>query len=275
MPQQQLSQYHSISIEYQNSSVQGNSIKPRLIFNLNLTNLAQGSYPLDFEFLPSEVQLGNGFYVGLLMPQVYYGPIQPNNPYGYSFGLDLDFYSISQIEKIREGKDLQLQLQLKFVVKAQAPQPITMSPGMNIPVRIPKSDWVESYLPQLKFRDVFLLEFPKLENAEFRDAVSHLNSAWKQFGLGEYDKVLEECRKALEAAKDTAKTKGLLKEDEVDWEQILEGDRAGSYVSSVHKGVWGFNARGAHIGKSINREDADFALLTTHALFVLLTKKVT
>jgi hypothetical protein len=67
----------------------------------------------------------------------------------------------------------------------------------------------------------------------------------------------------------------MLKEDEVDWKQILQSERAGEFVSNVQKNVWGYNSRGAHIGKSINREDADFALLTTHALLVLLTKKIT
>jgi ABC-type dipeptide/oligopeptide/nickel transport system permease component len=41
----------------------------------------------------------------------------------------------------------------------------------------------------------------------------------------------------------------------------------------VHENVFGYDSLGAHIGKSINREDADFAMLTTHALVVLLTKK--
>jgi len=276
MPQQQVSQYHSINMEYQSLNVPENSIRPRVLFALTATIMAQGSYPLDLEFLPSELQLNNGFYVGMLMPQNYYGASVPlNNPVGYTFGLDLDYYVISQLEKFRDGKDLQLQMLLRFIAKGQVPQPFSVFPQLNLPIRIPKSDWVEVYLPKLKFRDVQLLEFPKLDGPNFKEAVDHLNNAWRQYGFGEYDKVLEECRKTLEAAKELVKKKDMLKEDEVDWKQILQSERAGEFVSNVQKNVWGYNSRGAHIGKSINREDADFALLTTHALLVLLTKKIT
>jgi hypothetical protein len=236
--------------------------------------MAQGPYPLDLEFLPSELQLSNGSYVGTLIPQNYYGQIAQNAQTNYSFGLDLDYSAISQLEKLRDGKDLQLFMLLRLIIKGQVPQPFTASPQSNVSVRIPKSDWVETYLPQLKFRDVLLLEFPKLDSVDFKEAIDHLNGAWKQFGLGEYDKVLEECRKTLEAAKEVVKKKGLMKEDEVDWNQILQSDRVGGYVSNVQKSVWGFNARGSHIGKSINREDADFSLLTTHALLTLLAKRI-
>jgi hypothetical protein len=130
------------------------------------------------------------------------------------------------------------------------------------------------YLPKLKFRDVLLMEFPKLDSPNFKEALDHLNNAWRQYGFGEYDKVLEECRKTLETAKDLVKKKDLLKDGEVDWKQILQSERAGVYVSNVHENVFGYDSIGAHVGKSINREDADFALLTTHALLVLLTKKI-
>jgi hypothetical protein len=276
MPQLQVSQYHSINMEYQSLNVPENSIRPRVLFALTATVMAQGSYPLDLEFLPSELQLNNGFYVGTLMPQNYYGASAPlNNPLPYTFGLDLDYYVISQLEKFRDGKDLQLQMILRFIAKGQMPQPFLTFPQVNLPIRIPKSDWVEVYLPKLKFRDVLLLEFPKLDGPNFKEAVDHLNNAWKQHGFGEYDKVLEECRKTLETAKELVKKKGMLKEDEVDWKQILQSERVGEYVSNVQKNVWGYNSRGAHIGKSVNREDADFALLTTHALLVLLTKNIT
>jgi hypothetical protein len=236
--------------------------------------MSQGSNPLELEFLPSELQLNNGLYVGTLMPQNYFSPVQPNVQYSYSFAIDLDYYVISQLEKSRDGKDLQLLLLLKFIAKAQAPQPYTVSPQINLNLRIPKSDWVEVYLPQMKFRDVQLLEFPKLDSFDFKEGIDHLNNAWKQYGFGEYDKVLSECRMTLEKAKELLKKKNLLKEDDIDWQQILRTDRAGEYVSNIHKNVWGYASLGAHIGKSINREDADFALLTTYALLNLLTKKI-
>jgi hypothetical protein len=257
-------------------NVQGNSIRPRVVFSLNATVLAQGSYPLDLEFLPSELQLNNGFYVGTLIPQNYYGGSAPlNTPLSYTFGLDLDYFALSQLEKLRDGKDLQLQMLARLVAKAQTPQPFSTSFQTILSIRIPKSDWVEVCLPSMKFKDVLLLEFPKLDSPNFKEAVDHLNNAWKQYGFGEYDKVLEECRKALEKAKELLKKKDMLKDDEVNWKEILQSETAGEYVSNVQKNVWGYNSRGAHIGKSINREDADFALLTTHALLVLLTRKIT
>jgi hypothetical protein len=245
MPQLQVSQYHSINMEYQSLNVPENSIRPRVLFALTATVMAQGSYPLDLEFLPSELQLNNGFYVGTLMPQNYYGASAPlNNPLPYTFGLDLDYYVISQLEKFRDSKDLQLQMILRFIAKGQMPQPFLTFPQVNLPIRIPKSDWVEVYLPKLKFRDVLLLEFPKLDGSNFKEAVDHLNNAWKQYGFGEYDKVLEECRKTLETAKELVKKKGMLKEDEVDWKQILQSERVGEYVSNVQKKCLGIQFSG-------------------------------
>jgi hypothetical protein len=60
------------------------------------------------------------------------------------------------------------------------------------------------------------LEFPKLESPDFKEAIDHLNNAWRQYGFGQYDKVLEECRKTLETAKELLKKKDLLKDGEVD-----------------------------------------------------------
>lgn len=219
------------------------------------------------------MQLNNGTYVGTMIPQNYLGSVPSNFATGASFGLDLDYYIISQIERFREGKDLQLQLVIKLFVQAKAPQAFSTPLQMNIPARIPKSDWVETYLPQLRFRDAMLVELPKIEGADYKEAIDHLNSAWKQRGFGEYDKVLEECRKALEAMKEALKKKGVVKESEVDWKQILQSGTAGEYVSEIHRSAVGFDSRGAHIGKSINREDADFALLTTYALLELLSKR--
>jgi hypothetical protein len=140
MPQSQVSQFHSINMEFQSMNVPDNSVRPRVLFALTATVMAQNPFPLDLELLPSELQLNNGFYVGMLTPLGYYGGSIPlNSPLGFTFALDLDHYVISQLEKFRDGKDLQLQILVRFIAKGQAPQPFSTSPQLNLPIRIPKS----------------------------------------------------------------------------------------------------------------------------------------
>jgi len=44
-------------------------------------------------------------------------------------------------------------------------------------LRIPKSDWVETILPQLKYKEVSLIELPKIEKPEFGDVATKINEA--------------------------------------------------------------------------------------------------
>jgi hypothetical protein len=186
------------------------------------------------------------------------------------------------MEKLRQGKDLQLQIQLSFVAEVQQQPPIRQPITIQLDERIAKSDWAEKILPQLGFKDVALIEIPKIERPEFGDSISRINEAWKQYSMGEYDKVLTECRKAMEALVAVVKGKGFEKEtgDEkgkkagADWKKALGHEEIGEIIEAVVQKHFGFLAPGSHYGKGINREDAEFALMLTHGLINFVCKKL-
>ena len=195
----------------------------------------------------------------------------------------LDHYGLGQIEKLREGKDLTFRVEGSFIGEnRQQPQSWT-SAGFSLDFRMPKSDWVENVLHRLKYRDVMLLEIPRFLEPQFEDVATYINDAWRQYSRGEYDKVLTECRKALETLKKKIMAQGFEKEivdDQgtkkkiLDWDKLLGSSDMGDIVGSINQKLWGFVAPGAHAGKAINREDADFALMTTHAMIDIVVKKL-
>jgi len=100
--------------------------------------------------------------------------------------------------------------------------------------------------------------------------------------MGEYDKVLSDCRKALEALGTKLKSQGFQKEvqDEKgkhivpDWERFLTNKDLGDIIGSINQKLYGFTSPGAHAGKSINREDADLSLMATYALVQFVISKL-
>lgn len=107
---------------------------------------------------------------------------------------------------------------------------------------------------------------------------THLNSAWREYESGKYDHVLNDCRKSLEATKKIARDLSLITsngEDRIDFNKISGSDETGEIVSMVFQKTWAFTTPGAHIGRTINREDADFALLLTHAIVNFVSERVT
>jgi hypothetical protein len=101
--------------------------------------------------------------------------------------------------------------------------------------------------------------------------------------MGKYDKVLTECRKALETLSDDVKKKGFAKtikndkdEDKIipEWERFLNSKNVGDTVGKMNQKFYGFLSTSAHMGRAINREDADFALLVTHGMVTLVTENL-
>ena len=251
-------------------------------------NILAGGGP--YSFIISDLQLRlsilkNGLlhYVGELIPRQPLFILPSGGASNIICDITLDHYGLSQIEKLREGGDLTFRVQGSFVgEKQQQPQTKTLA-GFTLDLRMPKSDWVENILPRLKYKDVLLLEIPKFLEPKFEDVVTYVNGAWKQYSMGEYDKVLTECRKALETLSNKVKTQGFKKEivddqgkkkEIPDWDKLLGSPNLGDILGSINRKIWGFVTPGAHAGKAINREDADFALMTTHAIINLTIHKL-
>ena len=191
------------------------------------------------------------------------------------FHLELDYFGLSQIEKIRNNKDLRLRARLNFTSDIPSQYKHRNPPGQqDLGVyTVPKSTWVETILPSFNFRDVFLLEIPKLiENVENRKLVEYLNGAQKKLSLGDYPGVLVDCQKALEEMKVLAKTKGYTTESgKIDFGKLTDANTIKTALDNVWSSLWNFSQPGGrHIGSDRGREEAWFAILTTYGMVNLI-----
>jgi len=203
----------------------------------------------------------------------------PRGEIDIQLNLDLNHYELEQIEKLRNGGDVNFQLELQGVVMHKDQNILSFAEIPSNPqlkCRVPKSDWTERILRELRHKKVWLLEVPELESPEeLKEAVSSLNDAWRQFSMGEYKNTLVECRKALEVISTVIRRYGFEKTEQdengnerhvPDWKRFLGDSDTGRRFEKIFKGTWRFLSPGAHTGKSIDRGDANLALMTTHAM---------
>lgn len=236
---------------------------------------------------------GTIHYLGQLLPAQPVMSLHPGGSYQLNFWITLDHYGLSRLEKLREGGDLWMFVNATLAGEVR-PQSSQSQPGVlqppkpgsrvssDMPVqfefRVPKSDWVELVLPAVGFSDVSLLEIPRLTNSQFLDSIGYLNGAWKQYEFGEYDKVLTECRKTMESLTKKLKEEGIVRDVEgkilPDWDKLFESRSIAETVSGIFQKTLGYMAPGAHAGASRSREEAEFALMVTHAVTNLVTKRV-
>jgi hypothetical protein len=196
--------------------------------------------------------------------------------------LDLDFYRLSKLEELREGEDLKFIISGNFCVSLEQ----TQSSGkdvksLSLGVRITKSQWVEEILGKVGFKDVSLLEIPKLPKGEYEEVINWVDSAWRQYMMGEYDKVLVDCRKALEGMTAIVRKRGFEKiieregkrETIPDWEKLFDHKDMGDIFGTIFPKLYFLTTLATHYGKSINREDADLALMMTHSIVNYIIKR--
>jgi hypothetical protein len=274
----------SLKITYKGIDADVYSLIPRLRLYLNIEYMLPSQLnSIDINFEMAELRIrsdGSNIYVGSFIPERRTLTLSLGQSIPIYLYVDLDHYRLAQMERIRGGRDLQMSLDLYLTVK--------LGTGLypirdTLPIRIPKSDWVEKYLSELKYKEVSMIEIPKLENPEFSDSIARINEAWRMYSMGEYDKVLVECRKALESLGNAIKGRGFKKEIEEngekktvpDWEKALGHKKMGELMETFVQKLFGFLAPGAHSGKSINREDAELALMSTHALINFFINKLT
>lgn len=264
------------------------SLSPVLWFRLMMTGTPRAEQQparpeeLMISEIKGQLQLSNGIRIGMLSSEKPYIILYSNNEQTLELYLELDHYKLHQIEEFRKGSDLSLQMNINFVVEKRGqPQNRDMNSFNNIRFEIPKSEWVEKILPNIGFKDVSLIELPKI-NQKWQKIIEHINEAWHQHSMGKYDKVLIECRKSLEALGNEVKNKEFIKtiknekeEKSIpDWEKLFNSENVGDTVGAIYKKFYGFLAPSAHTGKAINKEDADFALLVTHGIVTLVTENL-
>lgn len=283
-----VSRRSELRFDYKSIDAESASIYPRLRIGFEIThNMSpvDESYYVALTNMEAEFRIpskeGGTTYIGKASSKEPFCRISANGQTYPSFYLDLDHYGLNQIEKLREGEDLRLEADISFL--AELPEePPTSSSLVRVPFAIPKSDWVEKILPRLKYKDVALLEIPRLKDVEFADVIKYVDAAWKYYSMGEFSQVLGECRKALETLTTKVKDKGLKKEiteagekkTVPDWNKLLHNDEIGEIIGSICQKTFGFVVPGSHAGKSINREDADLALMITHAIVNFASAKL-
>ncbi|MFZ3169873.1 MAG: hypothetical protein WA130_19850 [Candidatus Methanoperedens sp.] len=265
------------------------SLSPVIWFRLMLTGMprTEQQQARPEELMVSDIKgqllLSDGIRIGSLTSEKPYINLYRNNEHTLELYIELDHYKLHQIEKFRKGSELVLQMNINFIVEKQGqPQNKEIGSFNNLRFEIPKSEWVEKILPNIGFKDVSLIELPKI-NPQWQKIIEHINEAWHQHSMGKYDKVLTESRKALESLADEVKRKGFVKtikndKDEEktipDWKRFFNSEHAGDTIGAINQKFNGFLSASAHVGKAINREDADFALLVTHGMVTLVTENL-
>ncbi len=228
----------------------------------------------------------NKYYIGTLLGQYVYFELS-QGPYTFQLSVELDPYKLKRIEEIRNGGDVDLSFDLYLEAEPVGqPQKKRLVIIPLVPAKIYKSEWVEKILPQLGYKDVFLVEIPKIKDEGFAKVAEYMESAWKEYMSGKYDITLNYCRKALEALKNKMKELDLtrthtiikdnneVKEEIIDWKKLNLGDNIADILDSMFRKLYGFTTPGDHAGKAINKEDGDFALLVTNAIVSYAIEKV-
>jgi hypothetical protein len=222
------------------------------------------------------VKKGRWHYLG---PVVFEEPsIELSNQASYSVRarLILDPYGLKKIEELRGNGNIRYIVYAKANVLDQDSR--RLKAESNFEGEIARSNWVEKFLPAFGYKEVVLLEIPIVSLPQFKKISDHLNDAWEQLSMGECNVVLTCCRRAIERLGTIVREKGYKTKDEngkpiPDWSGFFGNDELGDIVGTINRKIYGFTWPGAHAGKSVNREDADYALMITHATANIVVKK--
>lgn len=276
-------------VSLNNVQVTSDTLIPRLSFSVRVVRLPQPEAPeislssiLAQVFANAEKESGKRYIGTALAMQPYTLAGQQT----ITLYLDLDYYKIQQIEKIRKGDDFKLELIMSGLATAIKNNAKTVTAGFSpqaMEYELPKSKWIEKFLRRFDFKHVRLFEFPEiLPPASLNEAIQHIDNGWTQFSSGHYNKVLADCRLALEEVSTIVKKAGFKRKDKddegkeievPDWKKIFESENISDPYRHIFQKLMGFAAVGAHTGKSINNEDALFALMITHALIYYIVEK--
>lgn len=115
-----------------------------------------------------------------------------------TFEIPLDVLTIHRIEGERNGGNLKVGLKLRMLFALHGANGGVTS---DLVFTIPRSQWVEEYLPGLRYGGVEILEIrygSGVAAEGLRDSVAEIKEAKKYLAEGQWDKVALHCRKSIE-----------------------------------------------------------------------------
>ena len=233
-------------------------------------------------------------------------PQTMNQGFSWTFYLQfpLSQCQVYEIENIRNGGDLKFNLDLELIIASgnvlninlnpalpnEKQKPIaknflsefsTSRPNQILQLKIPQSEWVNNILPALGFGKKKLVEIPipmdSATNEKLVKSVANLEEAQRYFNLGEYNKVIEHCRKAIEPIPSTIPTSvSQIEDKEITFnKKIIEffkqhfpglDEEKVKFSKKVISAIWELTSEAVH-DRSVDfdRKEAESVMLITAA----------
>jgi hypothetical protein len=190
---------------------------------------------------------------------------------------------IQAIEKKRGEGDVELRFELHYVwhqvQTSEKPelQEFVISTDEQKMYSIPRSEWIR-HLGEMKWGEILLLELPTegfQPYGELGDVSKHLGQAQECLRSHDYEGVLTQCRKSIDAAS-KIEDLGNGTFNKAGWKELLErrypDDQARqSEIDEYTKSLKTLLQDGPHVlGRTPGRREAIFALSVVSSLFALL-----
>ena len=250
---------YSTKFDYKNVNVKSREAR-QLVFSLEVYNDTLDNPSEILEILPSDITSKDGLILGRVEPEQRYITLFKVKS-DMKFIWQLTNHTIFELERLRDNKNLDLELRIQFLKFGEPRQIYNYSCQINIP----KSLWVEDILPRLGLDNAILISLPNISNNKINE---HLQRAIKQFYTGDYPDVLADCQKALEELKTFCKTADIIEKDNnINFSKLSSSENVQKALDEITRKLFlFFQSGGRHIGRDINKEDAELALLSTYGL---------
>lgn len=129
--------------------------------------------------------------------------------------IPMDLGTIHKIEAERNGANLRVALKLRLLLALHGKDGMTFHSGSvsDLVFMIPRSQWVDELLPNLRYGGLEILEVRYGQGATsqgLRDSVAEIKEAQKSLAEGQWDRSALHCRKAIEGILNSKSTTGSL-----------------------------------------------------------------
>lgn len=249
-----------------------NTISPKLLIKVSAKN--DFGYPmgvfgveggLSLHTPAGQMFLGNLYRVSGSMPP-YPLELYTTSERQDQLVLDLDWQTLYEIERHRNGGDLKFSATLQFLcgglseaseLESMFWLQVQMVRNRSSEILVPQREWIEA-LNRWGYADIRVLEIlmPKHPEARipFTSALTHLTQANQHFLEGSYPETMTSCRKAAESIQGVMKS----------YIKSLNGDKDHSLrrenIDELYSAIRGFLSIGPHPGHPGTRSEATLAL---------------